>query len=112
MLIGAVAATGEKIGFFPERMDPLDGGMTIDRVRATLDELLALAGLSTRPLVRARPFGGPGSDAVLIDTSAVLDGRLLSLTRAGFLRDSPGAPVCRPARRSRRRTSSRRRWRW
>lgn len=38
MLIGAVAAAGERIGFFPERMDPLDGAMTIERVRATLDE--------------------------------------------------------------------------
>jgi hypothetical protein len=38
MLIGAVAAAGEKIGFFPERMDPLDGSMTIERVRAKLDE--------------------------------------------------------------------------
>jgi hypothetical protein len=38
MLIGAVAAAGEKIGFFPERMDPLDGTMTTERVRASLDE--------------------------------------------------------------------------
>ena len=38
MLIGAVAAAGERIGFFPERMDPLDGAVTIERVRSTLDE--------------------------------------------------------------------------
>ena len=38
MLIGAVAAAGDRIGFFPERMDPLDGTVTIERVRATLDE--------------------------------------------------------------------------
>jgi predicted ATPase len=37
-LIGAVAAAGEKIGFFPERMDPLDGAMTVERVRSALDE--------------------------------------------------------------------------
>ena len=52
------------------------------------EELLAMAGLSTRPLVRATPLGDREQDAVLVDTSAVLDGRLLSLTRAGFLRDS------------------------
>lgn len=52
------------------------------------DELLALAGLSTRPLVRATPLGDlVEQDAVLVDTSAVIDGRLLSLARAGFLRD-------------------------
>lgn len=53
------------------------------------DELLALAGLSTRPLVRATPLGQlVEQDAVLVDTSAVIDGRLLSLARAGFLRDA------------------------
>lgn len=53
------------------------------------DELLALAGLSTRPLVRATPLGPVvEQDAVLVDTSAVVDGRLLSLARAGFLRDA------------------------
>jgi uncharacterized protein YacL len=50
------------------------------------DELLALAGLSTRPLVRATPYGpGRSTDAVLLDTSAVIDGRLLAVARAGFL---------------------------
>ena len=53
------------------------------------EELLALAGLSTRPLVRATPLGAlVEQDAVLVDTSAVIDGRLLSLARAGFLRDA------------------------
>lgn len=52
------------------------------------EELLALAGLSTRPLIRATPLGDREQDAVLVDTSAVLDGRLLSLARAGFLRDA------------------------
>ncbi len=49
------------------------------------EDLLALAGLSTRPLVRATPFG-PESDAHLVDTSAIIDGRLLAIARAGFLR--------------------------
>jgi uncharacterized protein YacL len=50
-------------------------------------ELLALAGLSTRPLVRASPFGeDPDGDAVILDSSAVIDGRVLSLVRSGFLR--------------------------
>ncbi len=49
------------------------------------EDLLALAGLSTRPLVRASPFGGE-VDAHLLDTSAIIDGRLLGIARAGFLR--------------------------
>lgn len=49
------------------------------------EELLALAGLSTRPLVRATPFGDLEADAVLVDTSAIIDGRLLAVSRAGFL---------------------------
>lgn len=50
-------------------------------------ELLAMAGLSTRPLVRASPYGDdPDGDAVLVDTSAVIDGRILSLVQSGFLR--------------------------
>ncbi|HVF74718.1 MAG TPA: PIN domain-containing protein [Acidimicrobiales bacterium] len=52
------------------------------------DELLALAGLSTRPLVRATPLGAlVEQDAIILDTSAVIDGRLLSLARAGFITD-------------------------
>jgi uncharacterized protein YacL len=51
------------------------------------ERLLAMAGLSTRPLVRAAPYGADlEQDAVLLDSSAVLDGRLLSLARAGFLK--------------------------
>ena len=49
------------------------------------EDLLALAGLSTRPLVRATPYG-PESDAHLVDTSAIIDGRLLAVARSGFLR--------------------------
>jgi uncharacterized protein YacL len=57
------------------------------------EELLALAGLSTRPLVRATPYGGRAADAVLVDTSAVIDGRLLGIARAGFL---PGVLLVPP----------------
>ncbi|HEX7167094.1 MAG TPA: PIN domain-containing protein [Acidimicrobiales bacterium] len=49
------------------------------------EDLLALAGLSTRPLVRATPYGGGETAAHLLDTSAILDGRLLAVTRAGFV---------------------------
>ncbi|HSH59395.1 MAG TPA: PIN domain-containing protein [Acidimicrobiales bacterium] len=53
------------------------------------DDLLAMAGLSSRPLVRASPYGdNVEQDAVLVDTSAVIDGCLLPLARAGFLRDA------------------------
>ncbi|HUQ38600.1 MAG TPA: TRAM domain-containing protein [Acidimicrobiales bacterium] len=53
------------------------------------EELLALAGLSTRPLVRTTPYGdGAESSAVLLDTSSIMDGRLLPLARSGFLRDA------------------------
>ena len=55
------------------------------------EDLLGLAGLSSRPLVRATPYGTE-QHAVLVDTSAVIDGRLLSLTRAGFLRDAVLVP--------------------
>ena len=49
------------------------------------EELLAMAGLSTRPLVRATPYG-PEAEAHLVDTSAILDGRLLAVARAGFVK--------------------------
>ena len=53
------------------------------------DELLAMAGLSSRPLVRASPYGHEvEQEAVVVDTSAIIDGRLLALARAGFLRDA------------------------
>ncbi|HUP70014.1 MAG TPA: PIN domain-containing protein [Acidimicrobiales bacterium] len=50
------------------------------------DQLLAMAGLSSRPLVRASPYGFEEQEAVLMDTSAIIDGRLLGLARAGFLK--------------------------
>lgn len=46
-------------------------------------ELFHLVGLSTRPLVRATPFDR--KDGFVVDTSAVMDGQLLPLTRAGLL---------------------------
>ncbi|MGH9150704.1 MAG: PIN/TRAM domain-containing protein [Acidimicrobiales bacterium] len=50
------------------------------------EDLFALAGLSTRPLVRAAAYGGGEAPAHLVDTSAVIDGRLLAVTRAGFVK--------------------------
>lgn len=51
------------------------------------EDLLALAGLSTRPLVRVNPWG-KADEADLVDTSAIIDGRLLAVARAGFLQAS------------------------
>lgn len=48
------------------------------------EDLLGMAGLSTRPLVKASPYGGEVK-AHLVDTSAILDGRLLAVCRAGFV---------------------------
>ena len=50
------------------------------------EDLLAMAGLSTRPLVRATPYGRGDVEAHLLDSSAIIDGRLLAVTRAGFVR--------------------------
>lgn len=49
------------------------------------EELFAMAGLSTRPLVRARPYDD--NDGFLVDSSAVMDGQLLPLSRSGLFRD-------------------------
>jgi predicted ATPase len=38
MLLGAVAAIGGRIGYYPERMDAIDGPRTIERVRGALGE--------------------------------------------------------------------------
>ncbi|HMC52440.1 MAG TPA: PIN domain-containing protein [Acidimicrobiales bacterium] len=55
--------------------------------------LLAMAGLSTRPLVRASPYGEVLEEgATLLDTSAVIDGRLLALARAGFMKGAVLVP--------------------
>ena len=48
------------------------------------EELLALAGMSTRPLIRASRYGDGGA---LLDTSAIADGRLLGIAKSGFLRE-------------------------
>lgn len=56
------------------------------------DELLAMAGLSSKPLLRASTYGSPDSPGVLVDTGTVVDGRLLALARAGFLRDAVLVP--------------------
>lgn len=49
------------------------------------EELFAMAGLSTRPLVRARPYDD--TDGFIVDSSAVMDGQLLPLSRSGLFRD-------------------------
>lgn len=46
-------------------------------------EILSLAGLRVRPLTSGRDDAG---DAVLVDTSVLMDGRLLELAHSGFLR--------------------------
>lgn len=47
------------------------------------ESLFAALGLSTRPLVRASPYAS--GDGMLIDTSAIMDGQLLVLARAGLI---------------------------
>ena len=49
------------------------------------EELFAMAGLSTRPLVRARPYDD--TEGFLVDSSAAMDGQLLPLSRSGLFRD-------------------------
>lgn len=56
------------------------------------DQLLAMAGLSSRPLVRATSYGGGDAAGVIVDTATVVDGRLLALARSGFLRDAVLVP--------------------
>ncbi|HVM02321.1 MAG TPA: hypothetical protein VM263_06590 [Acidimicrobiales bacterium] len=56
------------------------------------DQLLAMAGLSSRPLVRATSYGGGEAAGVIVDTATVVDGRLLALARSGFLRDAVLVP--------------------
>jgi uncharacterized protein YacL len=47
------------------------------------EAVLELLGLSSRPLVRAQAFDA--RDGLLVDSSVVMDGQLLPLTRAGVL---------------------------
>jgi uncharacterized protein YacL len=49
------------------------------------EELFAMIGLSTRPLVRARAYDD--TDGFLVDSSAVMDTQLLPLCRSGLFRD-------------------------
>lgn len=49
------------------------------------EDLFAMAGISTRPLVRARAYDDV--DGFLVDSSAVMDTQLLPLTRSGLFRD-------------------------
>jgi uncharacterized protein YacL len=54
---------------------------------AKSDELLGMAGLSARPLGRTTRYGRDGaSETLVVDTSAVIDGRALAVADAGFLR--------------------------
>lgn len=46
------------------------------------EALFAALGLSTRPLVRATPYAE--SEGFLVDTSAIMDGQLLALSRSGI----------------------------
>ena len=66
------------------------------RVAPQREELFAMIGLSTRPLVRARPYDD--TDGFLVDSSAVMDGQLLPLCA---LRTVPRRPA-RAALRARR----------
>jgi uncharacterized protein YacL len=51
------------------------------------EELLGMAGLSTRPLATVSRYGsGRSPETLLVDTSAVIDGRALAVVDAGFLR--------------------------
>ncbi len=47
------------------------------------DELLQMIGLSTHPLIRARPYDH--ADGFVVDSSAIMDGQLLPLVHAGVL---------------------------
>ena len=49
------------------------------------EELFALAGLSTRPVVRAQAYDD--ANGFLVDSSAVMDAQLLPLCRSGLFRD-------------------------
>lgn len=49
------------------------------------EELFAMAGLSSSPLVRARPY--EDAEGCLVDSSAVMDGQLLALARSGLFHD-------------------------
>jgi uncharacterized protein YacL len=64
------------------------GSFTGFRIATTkAAELFRLLGLSMGPLApKSEVPGGRADDAVLLDTSVLLDGRLIELARTGFLR--------------------------
>lgn len=89
-LAGALVAV-PLVGIFHSAPAYVGGGLLVWTM-ATLglrvaarksDELFALAGLSTRPLVRSAPYRV--ADGYIVDTSAVMDGYLQGLVRAGLL---------------------------
>jgi uncharacterized protein YacL len=49
------------------------------------EELFGLLGLSSRPLVRARPYDR--AEGFLVDTSAIMDAQLVPLARSGLFHD-------------------------
>ncbi len=58
------------------------------------DDFLATVGLSTRPFTRTSPYSHQlGNEASLLDTSAIIDGRLLALAKAGLLSGTLLVPV-------------------
>jgi uncharacterized protein YacL len=91
-VLGLVVAVPVALYLRPEIALPL-GGLVMwlsmylgFRVAARKsEELFAIAGLSTRPLVRARPYDD--ADGFLVDSSAVMDGQVLPLARSGLFRD-------------------------
>ncbi len=51
------------------------------------EALLSMAGLSSRPYVRASSYRTAGDpNSYLLDTSALIDGRILDIVQSGFLR--------------------------
>lgn len=93
---GAIAGTalaGPALIFLDARIGVPLGGLIVwvtayvgFRVAVHESEaLFAALGLSTRPLVRATPYAH--SEGFVVDTSAVMDGQLLTLSRSGLLRD-------------------------
>src|SRR5207245_276617 len=82
-----VVVLGTAAGFWAARNFGTEtqglGGMLGCLLGCVSEAVLELLGLSTRPLVRAQPFDA--RDGLLVDSSVVMDGQLLPLTRAGVL---------------------------
>lgn len=93
-ILGIVAGTGALLGMGWRFGGPVAAvvcwlGMSIGTrfgLRASAD-FWALLGLSPIGLSASRRLGeAPAGDALLVDSSAVLDGRLLEIVRSGFIR--------------------------